>query len=133
MKIQTWRYDGIFGLSGYASDKAIDFDSNSPWLWHVDGPDKDRIFDIYSTYVNYGGDVVKKSDKKVDNFKPGFFGKIFHGNKNSMYKGMIFMPMHDSKLATVASNHEIGSASEYRDIYNQANLKKQQQSIKANF
>lgn len=33
------------------------------------------------------------------------------------------MPMHDSKLATVASNHEIGSASEYRDIYNQANLK----------
>ncbi|MBS6116574.1 MAG: hypothetical protein KH848_13100 [[Clostridium] spiroforme] len=50
-----------------------------------------------------------------------------------MYKGMIFMPMHDSKLATVASNHEIGSASEYRDIYNQANLKKQQQSIKANF
>lgn len=123
----------FFGLSGYASDKAIDFDSNSPWLWHVDGPDRDRIFDIYSTYVNYGGDVVKKSDKKVDNFKPGFFGKIFHGNKNSMYKGMIFMPMHDSKLATVASNHEIGSASEYRDIYNQANLKKQQQSIKANF
>jgi hypothetical protein len=22
----------FFGLSGYASDKAIDFDSNSPWL-----------------------------------------------------------------------------------------------------
>lgn len=65
MEIQTWRYDGIFGLSGYASDKAIDFDSDSPWLWHVDGPDKDRIFDIYSTYVNYGGDVVKKSDKKL--------------------------------------------------------------------
>ena len=47
----------FFGLTGYASDKAIDFDSNSPWLWHVDGPDKDRIFNIYSTYVNYGGDI----------------------------------------------------------------------------
>lgn len=123
----------FFGMPAYASDKAIDFDNDSPWLEHVDGPNTDRIFDIYSTYINYGGNVVKKSDKKVDQFKPGFLGRIFHGNKNSMYKGMVFMPMQDSKRATVASNHEIGRASEYRDIYNQANLKKQQQGIKANF
>jgi hypothetical protein len=43
------------------------------------------------------------------------------------------MPMHDSKLATVATNHELANSSDYRDILNQAKLKRQRQSIKTNF
>lgn len=120
----------FFGLSGYISDKAVDFNNNSQWLQHVDGPDNGRLFDIYSTYVNYGGEVAKKSDKRVDRFKGGWFGI---GDKSSLYKGMIFMPMHDSKLATVATNHELAHSSDYRDILNQANLKRQAQGIKTNF
>lgn len=120
----------FFGLSGYVSDKAVDINNDSQWLQHVDGPDNGRLFDIYSTYVNYGGEVAKKSDKRTDKFKGGWFGI---GDKSSLYKGMIFMPMHDSKLATVATNHELANSSDYRDILNQAKLKRQRQSIKTNF
>lgn len=88
-----------------------------------------EFFDTYKRYVNYGTGKATKSNKR-DDFSGGLLGI---GDASSMYKSAIFMPMMDSKLATIATTHERTSEANYIDILNQDRLRREQRSIKTNF
>lgn len=117
----------FFMVNGYASDKAVDLDEDSEWIDHVDRAQGDRIFDVYSKYINYGSDVASKS-KKRDDFSGGWFG-----NAGSMYKSIIFLPITDAAIATVTSNHQLTTSSSYVDILNRRTLLEEKQNIRTNF
>nr|DAE33153.1 MAG TPA: hypothetical protein [virus sp. ctrcb4]DAR12754.1 MAG TPA: hypothetical protein [Crassvirales sp.] len=49
-----------------------------------------------------------------------------------MYKSAIFIPITDSAIATVVSNHQLTSASNYTDMLNRRRLLQESQ-IQTNF
>lgn len=128
-KFKEGAYRPFLILNGYASTKAVEFDEDSDWVQQVDRTIGKEFFDTYKRYVNYGTGKATKSNKR-DDFSGGLLGI---GDASSMYKSAIFMPMMDSKLATIATTHERTSEANYIDILNQDRLRREQRSIKTNF
>lgn len=116
-------------VNGYTSDKAVDLDENSKWIEHVDDSEGEELFEMFSKILNFGSETPSKSKRRND-FSGGIFG---WGNSDSMYKSAIFMPITDTAIASVVSNHEIIDKENYRDILNKRQLKEETQTIKTNF
>ncbi len=101
-------------LNGYASSKALDFNTNSSWVQHMERSEGKRIFDLYGRIINYGQAAKSKSTYR-DDFSGGWFGI---GDAGSMYKSAIFMPMLDPGTINVATGYEYVNRDTLRDTLN---------------
>lgn len=111
-------------MTGYSSSKTMLLDEDSRWLYHLTRPEGREVTDYYDTQINYGEGFSTKSKKPANEAK---------SSRGTMYKSTIFMPIPDERLAIYQSNNELVPTSNYRDIYNQAIAKHNQNAIKTNF
>jgi len=111
-------------MTGYSSSKTMPLDEDSRWLYHLTRPEGREVTDYYDTQINYGEGFSTKSKKPANEAK---------SSRGTMYKSTIFMPIPDERLAIYQSNNELVPTSNYRDIYNQAIAKRNQNAIKTNF
>ena len=93
-------------------------------MYHLTRPEGREVTDYYDTQINYGEGFSTKSKKPANEAK---------SSRGTMYKSTIFMPIPDERLAIYQSNNELVPTSNYRDIYNQAIAKRNQNAIKTNF
>lgn len=101
-------------VNGWASDKALDLNTDSTWMVNMPRSEGSRIFDLYGRIINYGGPTKSKSTYR-DDFSGGWFGI---GDAGSMYKSAIFMPIMDTAIMTVNTGKEYASKEAVTDSYN---------------
>lgn len=111
-------------MNGYASSRVMDIDEDSKWLSHLSTEQGKQITDYYDTQINYGEGFSTKSKKPANEAK---------SSRWSMYKSAIFMPITDTKIATVQNNNELVPTQNYRDILNQAVAKRNRSNMTTNF
>lgn len=119
----------FYVINGYASNQAFNFNDKSKWLTHIDKEDGKYLYDIYSRIINYGGENTTSTHKTTANFKRN----LWVDDDNTMYKGLIFMPITDPNISTVTSGTEFVPQSSFIDIQNRNKLLDAQAQIKTNW
>lgn len=88
-------------LTGIASDKFVDFDSDSGWAVPLERDSE--MFDWYANMTKYGAGQRESKSQAASPFGVGREWLTF-GEDSSLYRGTIYMPLADAGIATVTTN-----------------------------
>lgn len=98
-------------IAGFAGEKALSDPANDNFIYKTDGDEEDNLETLLERIIQADFD----KDYSV-------------GWTEDIYKGNIFMPITDSKLALFQSNNELTPKSSYIDVWNQAQEKERLQN-----
>ena len=102
-------------IAGFADEDALSDPDKDQFVYKTSGDEEDNLETLLERVIQADFD---------EDYSVGVFTNI--------YKGNIFMPITDSKIATFQDNNELTEKSNYVDVWNQAQERKRKREIEKN-